>query len=118
MKSVSFIIPMPGADCSPNTRAHWSKVHRAKKRSKLTTKAALSLCEVPEGLPVRAYQLHFTFPDNRRRDFDNFTARCKAALDAISDHVGNDDSEWDMKAPTREVSKGVNGVTITLFYKN
>ena len=65
---------------------------------------------------ITDYQIHFTFPDNRRRDLDNFTGRCKAYLDGISDATQQDDSAWGMKAPTREVKKGINQVTITLFY--
>lgn len=118
MSQVVFEIPMPGADTSPNSRAHFAKVYKAKKRSKLETTRALMCARILKK-PVAAYQLHFQFPDRTRRDLDNFTGRCKAALDAVAAWTGDDDSMWDMKAPTREVvpSKCSGTVVVTLHYR-
>ena len=104
---------MPDPKLSANGRAHW----RAK--SKLTRhlrSRTMLICssELDRSQTITSYQLHFVHPDNRRRDFDNFTSRCKAALDGISDAFDQDDSTWAMEAPTREVIKGQSTVKITL----
>lgn len=118
MSRCVFEIPMPPAETSPNSRAHWAKVYSAKKRSRRETARAL-MCARILRKPVAAYQLHFQFPNGIRRDLDNFTGRCKAALDQVAEYVGDDDSQWNMKAPTREVvpSKCAGTVVITLFYR-
>jgi hypothetical protein len=104
---------MPDPKLSANGRAHWRAKSKLTRHLRSMTRL-ICLSELDRGQTIQSYQLHFVFPDNRRRDFDNFTSRCKAALDGISDAFNQDDSLWAMEAPTREIIKGRNEVKITL----
>lgn len=116
MKEITLIFPIPDAKLSPNARVHWaakSKIVKAHRQ-----RASQGTPDFLKNKKVLAYQLDFIFPNNIRRDIDNFTARCKSYLDGISDAIEQDDSTWDMKAPTRAVKKGMSVVRITLFIED
>lgn len=107
---------MPSKYLGQNYRGHWRPRHREAKK----LRGAMPLLARAAGLPtdkVLSYQLHFIFPDNRRRDLDNFISRCKSALDGLADYLGQDDCDWGMEAPSREIVKGRAEVKITLKYK-
>ena len=114
MGSIKIKLPIPSSHLSPNARVHWAV--KAKKTKAHKTLALVEIAKIMrlDGFKAESYQLHFVFPDNRRRDFDNFTGRCKAYLDGISEAINQDDSEWNMAAPSKEVVKGESFVVITL----
>lgn len=105
---VKITLPLPSAKLSPNARLHWAAKAKAVKQHRLTAKLICSATGVGFESPVRfaSYHLHFFWPDNRRRDRDNATARCKAYLDGIADAIGQDDSEWSFDGVRTDVDKG------------
>lgn len=105
---------MPSAILSPNVKSHWAKKANQVKRHKNAIIFEMHRLKL-EKKPIKSYQIHFVFQDQRRRDFDNFTAMCKSYLDGISSYIEQDDSKWEMEKPTKEVVKGCNPhVIITL----
>ncbi len=109
-------LPLPAKALSPNARAHYHVTAKAKKQAKGLAMLLTSQAMMKEKPPFvfRAYQLHFRWPDNRRRDIDNAVASCKAYLDGVAAKIRQDDSEWAMRAPTIERGAG-SGLTITLI---
>ena len=92
----------PAKELSPNARAHFMTVSKAKKIAKneayWATKAALPPHYSHDGsrIPV----LVTVYPSVRRdRDGDNFNARLKAAFDGIAAAMGVNDKLFDVAAP-------------------
>ena len=95
MEEKRIILPIPHADISPNARVHWAK--KAKLASQ-HRRCGYVLCATQHDSnkhEFSAYRLDFFWPDKRKRDKDNASARCKNYLDGIADYVGQDDSEWE-----------------------
>ena len=115
MTSITVTLPWPPAECSPNSRAHWAK------RSNIAQQAhdwAYWATELQNYYTYsrlvfeESIQAHYEFqrPDKRKRDLDNFVARCKPYLDGICKRAGIDDSqikhtvaEWGDKHPGGQV---------------
>ncbi len=94
------LLPWPPAECSPNSRVHWSKRARA---AKVYRKACWGLCLaagwkawVSECRP--RVTLEFVPALERRRDLDNCIASMKAGLDGIADALRVDDSRFILTA--------------------
>jgi Holliday junction resolvase RusA-like endonuclease len=95
-------LPWPARVLSPNARAHWSVVAKARKKAHADAYAlALAVgarnwvrCNPRALLGDRKLYLSIDFypPDRRRRDADNLLASMKAAFDGISAALGIDDS--------------------------
>ena len=88
----TFTFPFPPSILSPNTRAHWAKLARAKK-------AYRQVCRIVSGRPTRfiapvIMTVTFHPPDRRRRDRDNMIAASKAGQDGLSDALGVDDADF------------------------
>jgi crossover junction endodeoxyribonuclease RusA len=98
---VIVTLPYPDKVLSPNARAHWATIARAKKKAREAaswaiisaagSKANLALYAEQDRIPM---VLAFYPVDNRRRDIDNALASAKAALDGIADALGADDSRF------------------------
>jgi len=91
----SFSLPWPPKDLSPNTRQHWARLAKAKK--KYRTACALSVLEQRVGAPAYRsidVRLVFVAPDRRHRDRDNLAARMKAGLDGVCDAWAIDDKRF------------------------
>lgn len=93
---VSF--PYPPNALSPNARLN----HFALARSKKTYRTACGWeCKVQGVKPIEADRLNVTVtfrPPNRHdRDVDNALASIKSGLDALSDALGVDDSQWAIR---------------------
>lgn len=99
-----FVLPWPPTGLSPNTRQHWSKHHRSKKRyhracmfavleqESGTRRTAQRRVPPPDGeLVVR---LHFRPPDRRSYDRDNLIARMKAGIDGVCEALAIDDKRF------------------------
>ena len=114
--SLVVTLPMPVAELSVNGGIHWRARYRAIKAAHRLVASVVSQ-DWFKGRSVASYKLQFIFPDHCRRDFDNFTGRCKAYLDQLAELAGQDDHEWDMEKPSRSVVKNHNEVRITLKFK-
>lgn len=90
-------MPWPQRILSPNARAHWAQIARAKKALR-TEWAWQAKAQGMGEVACKALTLHLEFvpPDRRARDMDNMLAACKAGLDGLSDVLGVDDSKWKL----------------------
>jgi len=87
MNAITFQLPLPPKECSPNWRGHWAVKAKAVKAYRTLT-AAVALTESDGDRPrwKRAMsQLRFFFRDQRARDADNLLASMKAAFDGLTD---------------------------------
>ena len=92
-----FTLPWPQSVLSPNARAHWSQVAKAKR----SLRAAWAWEATKQGAKrmqaeTLAVRLTFHPPDRRSRDVDNMLASCKAGLDGLADVLGVDDRKWSL----------------------
>lgn len=120
MAQVVADIPWPSGVLSPNSRAHWGTVAKAKKRYRTAAAWAVHSAGPPiQVVMLRDFakvnvKLSFSPPDKRARDHDNLIASCKALLDGVADALDIDDSQFVL---THEVLPPVKGgnvrVTIT-----
>lgn len=101
-RDVSFSLPFPPVELSPDSRKHRAVMARAKKVYRASSR--LYCFQALKGRKVQADRVVVTLvfypPDKRRRDKDNLLARMKAGIDGIADAVGIDDSRFDY-APWR-----------------
>lgn len=98
-------LPFPPAKLSPNSRCHWAQKARAFKAYKFQCFALLSQHR-PELLGRDSFELRFLPPDRHRRDIDNMLAASKAAIDALSEVCGVDDSKFNLKIAKGEPVAG------------
>ena len=89
---VIVALPLPARILSPNGRAHWAKVHRAKQDARWLAKlcARLRLGDsptpyFPAGTRVRITATAWPRQRNHDHDDDNLKASCKAYLDGFTD---------------------------------
>lgn len=99
-------LPWPNRILSPNARAHWAVLSKAKRKARVDA-YWLAKAERP-GVPSAAplVSLDFLPPDNRRRDLDNLIASMKAALDGIAEAMGCDDHTFRLAAKIGPARKG------------
>ena len=99
---ITFTLPWPTRDLSPNGRLHWAAkakaVAKARKVAYLTTREATASYWVAlygvqdhEKISVRMACVPAT---RRRRDMDNLIASTKAYRDGIADALGINDSRF------------------------
>jgi crossover junction endodeoxyribonuclease RusA len=112
--SLSYSLPWPPKDLSPNARLHWRSMARAKKAYKAACAWELfqtptPWVEPPNGrIPIA---ITIAPPDNRRRDRDNIQSSLKYALDELANHLGVDDYLFD---PSYRFADPVKGGRITV----
>ena len=107
-------LPWPARILSPNARAHWSGIARAKRSARI---AAYYLArEARPSLTMTAplVSMEFRPPDNRRRDLDNLIASMKAALDGIADAIGCDDHTFRLAASMGPAQPPHGAVIVTV----
>jgi crossover junction endodeoxyribonuclease RusA len=98
-------LPFPPSKLSPNARCHWAQKARAFKTYKFQCFALLS--QYRDTLKGRdSFDLRFCPPDKHRRDIDNMLAASKAALDALSEVCGVDDSKFQLTIAKGSPVKG------------
>jgi crossover junction endodeoxyribonuclease RusA len=98
-------LPFPPSKLSPNGRHHWAVRARAFKTYK--TQCAMLLSQFRRELSGRnSFELRFIPPDRHRRDIDNMLAASKAAIDALSEICGVDDSQFQLTISRGEPRKG------------
>ena len=113
-------LPYPDKILSPNARAHFMAVARAKKKAResacwATIAAAGSKANLAEYIQMETITLAIAFypVDNRRRDIDNALASLKSAVDGIADALGVDDSRFLVFITMRK-SDGRSRVEVTI----
>ena len=98
-------LPFPPAKLSPNARCHWAQKARVFKKYKADCYILLS--QHREQLRGRhTFDLRFLPPDRHRRDLDNMVAASKAAIDALAEITGVDDSQFRLTIAKGEPRKG------------
>jgi len=96
MSTITITLPLPPRVLSPNSRAHWAKVAKAKAKyradARVMTIHAMYMkrnhgkrTNIFRNLLNASEHTTFYFAQNRRRDRDNFSAMLKAARDGIVD---------------------------------
>lgn len=91
-------LPYPHPDLSPNGRVN----HFALARRKKAYRTGCGWECVSQGVkPITADRLNVTVtfrpPNRHHRDVDNALASIKSGLDALSDALGVDDSQWAIR---------------------
>lgn len=101
-------LPWPARSLSPNARAHWSGIARAKRtaRNQAGWLSRAAYGDTFKGCDSVTVAITYCPPDNRRRDADNLVASLKAALDGVADGIGVDDSRFVLRIAKGEVRKG------------
>lgn len=111
-------VPWPAPALSPNARVHWSKVAKAKKRSRHECWALAHQAGAPAwGSSVPSDEMldvHLDFwpPDAQVRDDANAMAQMKSGVDGIADALGIDDSMFRTSYTLHKEVVGVVRVTI------
>lgn len=110
---LSLTLPWPPTALSPNTRQHWSKLAKAKKKYRADCARQAS----SQGADfIDADRLHLTLtflpPTRRAYDLDNLLARMKSGLDGLADVLGVDDSRWSLTIQKGEEVGGVVKVDV------
>lgn len=115
-------MPWPATALSPNSRAHYMVLARAKRQAR--DRAFLLATQA-----VRERSMESRYPDltrgadvvmlfrpkvRRRRDQDNLVASMKAALDGIALALGVDDSIFRLLPPV-EIPDKEKGPTVTIY---
>lgn len=104
-------IVLEGYDKPPlnqNQRYHWRKVHRLKKKLRLSTKLHIQNAGVPRLYGLVTVQLVWEVGDNRRRDRDNPMSSVKPCIDGMVDAgvVPDDSAELVTYKPVQIVNTG------------
>ena len=107
-------LPWPNRILSPNARAHWAKLSRAKRSARVQA-YWLARAEKPSiSSAAPLVSIEFLPPDNRRRDLDNLIASMKAALDGIAEAMGCDDHTFRLAAKMGEAKPPHGAVIVTV----
>lgn len=96
--AAEFFVPWPSRVLSPNARAHWSAVAKAKRTARLLSftlarEAGLHLIGWPADGELVVWITGYA-ADRRRRDADNLLASLKGHLDGLADALKVDDSRF------------------------
>jgi crossover junction endodeoxyribonuclease RusA len=114
---ISFDIPWPHPDLSPNARVHRMAVSGVRKSYRSHCGWLAVKAHADAGRPqlgAVTVSLAFHAPDKRRRDLDNALASIKAGLDGIADAIGVDDHKWGLAIKFGDpIPGGSVAVTIT-----
>jgi crossover junction endodeoxyribonuclease RusA len=106
-------LPYPPSILSPNARAHWGKISRAKKAYRWQCAILSRSIGKLNGASV-AMTITFHPPMPKRvRDLDNMIAAFKAGADGVVETIGIDDSHWVPTYRVGELSKN-GSVTIEI----
>lgn len=107
-------LPWPPKELSPNFRAHWAKLAKAKKNYR----HACAYAAVQQGVrraDHKKLHLSLTFfaPTRRAYDLDNALARMKSGLDGLADVLGVDDKHWSLSIQRGDATGGRVLVEVT-----
>lgn len=103
-------LPWPSRVLSPNGRAHWRELAKAKKQYRLIAFVMARKCGVLGGMVKGDQRLRLTLTFHpavkRDRDIDNLLASMKAGLDGLADALMVDDCQFDPEVVIGECVKG------------
>lgn len=106
---IVLTLSLPPAGCSPNSRGHWAKKHRAVAEYRAHADAEVRRTIRASQRPRWASaELRTTWylPDERRRDPDNLMASLKAAIDGLRDGgVLADDNRLVIHPPEMRIDR-------------
>ncbi|KZY05251.1 MULTISPECIES: hypothetical protein [unclassified Sulfitobacter] len=115
-KLQSFSVPFPPALLSPNSRAHWGAINKAKKAYQRAVWAVMKEQKVRR-MEDASITIEMTFypPANYAYDDDNLIARMKYGRDTIASVIGVDDRIFRQAIPIISSAEPPHGrVQITL----
>ena len=106
-------MPWPQRVLSPNARAHWAQIAKAKKALRAEW-AWQAKAQGASEVASKSLTVHLEFhkPSRRAMDMDNMLASCKAGLDGLADVLGVDDSKWSLVLSVAETIGGFVRVTV------
>lgn len=107
-------LPWPARTLSPNARAHWSVIARAKRAARIAAYYIAREARPSLTMTAPLVSLEFRPPDNRRRDLDNLIASMKAALDGLADAIGCDDHKFRLAASMGPAQPPHGAVIVTV----
>lgn len=101
---MKVLLPYPAAPLWPNKPAHWSKVHKAKKKAR---RDAYWAAHAIGNYPIQSDRITVKItvggrPKGPLPDKDNCVSAAKALLDGIADALGVNDNRFE--APVVEFS--------------
>lgn len=107
-------LPWPHPSLSPNAHVGWRTKHRHRHSYRHTCSWSCVDQKIRkiEAESIKA-TIIFSPPDARRRDVDNMLASIKAAIDAVAEAIGVDDSKWSIE-PCRGIPTKGGKVSIIL----
>ena len=120
--TLTFEVPMPPPELSPNGRPHWYvKAEATREYGAAVFYAAVDArnragAKNWTNLPHVHVALTFVFPVRRRRDEDNLRARWKAGYDAIvrAGIAVDDDMEHMTRSVYARYEKGLSKVEVSI----
>ena len=119
---LEFRLTLPGRILSPNGRAHWTDLHKARKAQR--TEAGYACLAAMRDAKVTTLakaelEYTFTFATQRERDADNLIASMKAAQDGFADaKLVPNDSAFFIHSPMIVVKKNrhdLAGVVVRVY---
>ena len=105
-------LPYPPAALSPNKKGHWAPKAKAVKAYRWHCRMECRAQGIKGMVGPLKVTITISYPDNRRRDWDNAIGSFKAGQDAVAAHIAVDDHEWG--APAYVKGTGPGGVVVEL----
>lgn len=116
-ESISFMLPLPSKELSPNSRVHWARKARAVKYYRNIARLIASQHRPNKPWRAAEIQFAFTFMNRRNRDRDNLLSSLKSAVDGFADAgiVANDSQFTFLPIVITDQSKHTPGVRVTII---
>ena len=118
--TLTFEVPLPPKELSPNARPHWSEKAEATRAYGAAVFYALLDARNRTGgwrdMPHVHVTLTFVFPVKRRHDEDNLRSSWKVGYDAVvrAGVVDDDDMEHMSRSVDARTEKGMSKVVVEL----
>jgi crossover junction endodeoxyribonuclease RusA len=116
---IRIILPWPPSETSANAsgQGKWRAKSTAASKYKTTCAWIIRAAGV-KPMPARQVSVRVTFnPTSRtsRYDLDNLIGRAKQGLDAVSEAIGIDDSQWQEMTLRRGVKGGQGSIVVEVL---
>lgn len=104
---IAFALPWPDKKLSPNARVHHMvKAKHTKGVRQMAHAITLQATAGKRFTGPLILDMTFHPPSRRRYDLDNRIASAKGAIDGISDAIGVDDSQFELRCRMGEPTNG------------
>ena len=115
-ETISILLPWPEYTLWPNSRSHWAKLAKARKRAK--EYVYYGMRDQKLVFPPDAH-IHLSYhpPTTRPYDMDNAMAACKAYIDGMALASDADDANWTISHSKGNISKPGGVVLVRLIAK-